>query len=430
MQPRSRFTCSGLQPGELEVQPRVDRFDRRLRSRRPGRTYRPDSSQPLAESTLVQATVQVPLRYARVMKSSPGPFPTTLLAASSRDREQPPACVVVAFLHLSSRRIYHFPPGGADFVIGRDPTRSEMAITTSGEISGQHALVQLEGDRVLICDRGSTNGTRIHGRPERRGTVKPGDVFALGGADFVALSRPMLKQLEELTLYVGQNEHLPQLLTLPQTHHVVLVGAHHTPLEEIARAAHRAVASDASPIVCIQGSRESHTDTRILADAVNGRIYIDGRGSARRSAAPTFSKDQLEKLRDPKQLTAITVAVLRTSDVDVRLFERKPYFFKVPSISDRIRDGGLDELIDAVYVKWDVPYRANQWPADLRRRLAKYPWRRDHKQFAAVVVAVGRMWAGLDEHNAVQGLGAAQTVKDWLTDLDMGWASARAVRPG
>ncbi len=362
------------------------------------------------------------------MKSS-GLFPSTVLAASARDRDRAPPCVVVAFLHLASRRIYHFPPGGDDFFVGRDPTRSEMAVTSCGEISGQHALVQLEADRVHISDRGSTNGTRIHGRPERRGTVKPGDVFALGGADFVALSQPMLKQLEELTLYVGQSEHLPHLLTLPPRQHLVLVGSHYTPLEEIARAAHRAVATEASPLVCVEGHRASHTEHQVLENAVNGRIYIDGRGTPRRSAAPTFSKEQLDALQHPRQLTALTVGVLRTGDVDVRLLERKPYFFKVPSVNDRIRDEGLDGLIDAVYVKWEVPFRAKHWPADLRERLANHTWLRDHKQFTAVVVAVGRMWTGLDEYNAAHGLGAAQTVRDWLTGLGLGRGSAWLARP-
>ena len=110
------------------------------------------------------------------------------------------------------------------------------------------------------------------------------------------------------------------------------------------------------------------------------------------------------------------------------MFEGKTVAVIVPAYREERLIGRmlrrLPLLIDAVYVKWDIPFRAKHWPADLRERLTKHAWLRDHKQFTAVVVAVGRMWAGLSEHNAVKGLGATQTVRDWLTGLGLGWESA------
>lgn len=387
--------------------------------------------QSLQKFDLTHATAGVARRYARAMlKKSTGPqFPSTLISATARDRDRAPTCVVVAFLHLASRGIYHVPPDGQNFVMGSDPARCRVVIKNAPWVSGQHALVHLADDRVYLVDMGSTNGTRIHGRPERNGSVKPGQVFSLGGAEFVALSQPMLDQLLDLTLYVGQRERLPKLLTLDQSQHVVLLGGHHAPLEEVARAAHRAVASPASPIVCVDPLRNSHTERKALADAINGRIFIDGRGSPRRPIGPTFSAQQLEQLQDPRQLTALTVGVVRPKDIDLRLIEQKAFVFRVPSISDRIRDGELDELIDSIYVKWCVPYTASLWAADLKQRLVDHTWRRDHEQFTAVVVAVGRMWAGLDEHNAVKGLGVPRTIKYWLEDLDLTYQSVRAFRP-
>ncbi len=313
--------------------------------------------------------------------------------------------------------------------MGSDPARTELTISDCPEVSGQHVLVHVEDDHVYVSDLRSTNGTRIHGRPSRRGAIRPGELLAMAGYDVVVLSTQMFRYLDELTLYVGRTEHLHQLLTLSPMQHLILIGAHHTPLEEIARAAHHAVASDASPLVCAPAQHGSHAEQRVLADAINGRIFIDGRGTARRSAAPTFSTELLNTLRDPQQLTAVTVGLLRPADIALRLLEHKAFVFKVPTISDRIKNGGLDDLIDAVSVRWEVPFRAPHWSKALRDRLGNYSWKRDHTQFTAVVVAVGRMWAGLPEYKAVEGLGATQTVKDWLTGLDLGWASARAERP-
>lgn len=364
------------------------------------------------------------------MKTSPDlPHPTTVVGATARDRARPPECLVVAFLHIASRRLYHFPPGGQHFLVGSDPGRSELVVRNCAEISGVHALVMLEQDRVYVCDRGSLNGTRVHGRAEQRAYLRPGDIVALGGHEFIALSRAMLAVLRELTVYVGQNEHLPRLLSLPQTQHLVLVGPRYAPLEEIALATHRVTASSASPIVSVRAPDTSHTEERVLADAINGRIYIDGRGTARRNAAPTFTNEQLDILRDPQQLTAITLGVVNIRDVDERLMERKPFVFKVPSVEERLQRGDFDKLVDAICVKWGLICRAADWPADLRQRLANHTWRRHLSQFEAVVTAVGRMWAGLDEHHAVEGLGPPQTVKGWLGELDLRRSSARTWRP-
>ncbi len=330
---------------------------------------------------------------------------------------------------LTSRGYYRIPAGATQFMMGSDPARCELVIPGCPEISGQHVLVHVEDDQVYVSDVGSTNGTRIDGSPSRRGAVRPGKVMAMAGYGVVLVSQQMNRWLEELNVYVGRTQHASQLLALSPSRHLILIGERYTPLEEIARAAHHAVATDASPIVCVPVEHPSHTEARVLERAINGRVFIDGRGTPRRSAAPIFSEEQLDRLRHPQQLTALTVGLRRPADITLRLLERDPFVLNVPSIKHRIENGGLDDLIDALYVKWEVPFRAKHWAGALRDRIANHAWKKDHTQFTAVVVAVGRMWAGLDEHHAVEGLGATQTVKDWLTALDLGWASARAGRP-
>ena len=353
-------------------------------------------------------------------------IPRTRISATSLDRARPPACAIVAFLQLSPRRLFFLPATGDDFAMGRDPAQCAMLLTEPVEISGRHAWIQRHPDRVIVIDQNSQNGARGHGKPDRNVSVLPGQVFNLGGTDFVALSQPMVEQLEDLILYAGRNPHLPELLTLLQAQHLILIGAHGTPLEEISRAAHRAVASDASPFVVMRGLRTVDAHPRVLKAAVNGRIFLDGRGTPRRSAAPSFSGIQLGHLRQPCQLTSLTVAVTRADHVDILLAERKPFYFRVASVWEQIRDGDLDELIDLISVKWNVPYMAEMWPTELKELLKRRAWPRDHKQFTAVVVAVGRMRAGLSEHMAVQGLGPSRTVKDWLEELGFHASRVRA----
>ena len=57
---------------------------------------------------------------------------------------------------------------GCDLTLG-DPT-----------VSRWHAELIREGERWIVRDMGSTNGTRVNGWRVRRAVVEPGDVLALG----------------------------------------------------------------------------------------------------------------------------------------------------------------------------------------------------------------------------------------------------------
>jgi pSer/pThr/pTyr-binding forkhead associated (FHA) protein len=68
---------------------------------------------------------------------------------------------------------------GRPIVFGRDPG-CDMVLEFS-MISSRHARLWQEGERVLIEDLGSTNGTFVNGNPiQRPTTVKQGDIIGLG----------------------------------------------------------------------------------------------------------------------------------------------------------------------------------------------------------------------------------------------------------
>ncbi len=50
----------------------------------------------------------------------------------------------------------------------------------AGDVSRHHARFEHTGDELRIVDLGSTNGTRLNGRPVGRERLRPGDEVSFG----------------------------------------------------------------------------------------------------------------------------------------------------------------------------------------------------------------------------------------------------------
>lgn len=73
------------------------------------------------------------------------------------------------------------PPDETDaraLVIGRGPG-CDLTLS-DGTVSRLHAELIRDGERWVVRDMGSTNGTRVNGWRVRRAVLEPGDVLALG----------------------------------------------------------------------------------------------------------------------------------------------------------------------------------------------------------------------------------------------------------
>jgi pSer/pThr/pTyr-binding forkhead associated (FHA) protein len=84
---------------------------------------------------------------------------------------------------------------------GRRPTSGVLAALTAGSpavigrssscdfviahdsISRRHAMLARDGDRVIVTDLGSTNGTFVNGRWTTQAEILPGDTLQLGRLD-------------------------------------------------------------------------------------------------------------------------------------------------------------------------------------------------------------------------------------------------------
>ena len=77
-------------------------------------------------------------------------------------------------------------PFGKAIRFGRDAASCQMVLNT-GSVSRLHCVVRSEGDRLLLRDLSSANGTRLNGKriaPDQDVVLSPGDVFELGTVCF------------------------------------------------------------------------------------------------------------------------------------------------------------------------------------------------------------------------------------------------------
>lgn len=88
-------------------------------------------------------------------------------------------------------RVQHTLP----IVIGRDATSD---VVLPGErVSRRHAVIQQEGDDVILVDQGSTNGVIVDGSPRQQVRLQSGDVFVIGNyALQVAIQAPSVPKAQ------------------------------------------------------------------------------------------------------------------------------------------------------------------------------------------------------------------------------------------
>jgi pSer/pThr/pTyr-binding forkhead associated (FHA) protein len=71
-------------------------------------------------------------------------------------------------------------PFDQEITIGRDDAVAAACITLDRYVSRKHARIREEGDRLLLADLESRNGTRLGGVPVTESPLAPGDRFIIG----------------------------------------------------------------------------------------------------------------------------------------------------------------------------------------------------------------------------------------------------------
>jgi pSer/pThr/pTyr-binding forkhead associated (FHA) protein len=71
-------------------------------------------------------------------------------------------------------------PFDREITIGRDDSVASACITLDRYISRRHARVQDDGERLVLADLQSRNGTRLAGEPVSESALAVGDRFVVG----------------------------------------------------------------------------------------------------------------------------------------------------------------------------------------------------------------------------------------------------------
>ena len=69
------------------------------------------------------------------------------------------------------------------FSIGRDPSGG-LPLDVAG-VSGRHCEIITEGERFILRDLGSTNGTRVNNKDIKEQALKPRDIVQVGSVEFL-----------------------------------------------------------------------------------------------------------------------------------------------------------------------------------------------------------------------------------------------------
>ncbi len=82
-----------------------------------------------------------------------------------------------------------YPIEGQDLTIGR--SSDNLVSINNASVSGHHAVITCDGDRYLLRDLGSTNGTRVNSHDTKEVVLKPKDLIQFGSVEFLFNSEAM-----------------------------------------------------------------------------------------------------------------------------------------------------------------------------------------------------------------------------------------------
>lgn len=108
-----------------------------------------------------------------------------------------PACLIVV---RGSPQGHRYFLTQEETIIGRDPA-IDIAITSDPNISRRHAKLTKQGEQVVLIDMGSSNGTKVNGKPCDANTpvvLAKEDMIGMGTTQFKFLPAGQLE-----TLYYG-----------------------------------------------------------------------------------------------------------------------------------------------------------------------------------------------------------------------------------
>lgn len=140
-----------------------------------------------ARAVLVEELGVEPGEKLRVLESRILAQDVSLLAPGIASRQPGASNTVVvdeggrSFVELPDGQQVHL--GGQPLVLGREPSCG--ARLNDSRVSRRHAVVESDGERFVLRDLDSTNGTMVNGNRVARVALSDGDCLSLGGVEVV-----------------------------------------------------------------------------------------------------------------------------------------------------------------------------------------------------------------------------------------------------
>ena len=98
----------------------------------------------------------------------------------------------------------NFPIEAVDLTIGRKPDNT-VAIDNPS-VSGHHAIITRDGERYMLRDLGSTNGTRVNSHETKEAVLKPKDLIQFGSVEFLFNSEEVVTTEEPQAVFANTEE--------------------------------------------------------------------------------------------------------------------------------------------------------------------------------------------------------------------------------
>ncbi len=108
-----------------------------------------------------------------------------------------------------------FPVEDKPLSIGRKA--DNVIVIENATVSGHHAVVQREGERFVLRDLGSTNGSRVNGHEVKEAGLKPKDLVQIGSVEFLFNSELISTEEAQAAVFANTEEMVADGAAAPES---------------------------------------------------------------------------------------------------------------------------------------------------------------------------------------------------------------------
>lgn len=98
----------------------------------------------------------------------------------------------------------NFAVEGDELTIGR--SADNTVSINNATVSGHHCVIRRDGDRYVLTDLGSTNGTRVNSHEVKESALRPKDLVQVGSVEFLFNSEAATDTQDASSVFTSTEE--------------------------------------------------------------------------------------------------------------------------------------------------------------------------------------------------------------------------------